>query len=336
MPKPARYISAVFAILFVVSPLARAADDPLPSWNEGPHRRAIIDFVEKVTKEGGPDFVPPELRIATFDNDGTLWCEQPMYFQVLFAFDRIKATAEQHPEWKDKSPYKYVLDNDMSALANEAQKALLEIISSTHTGMTVEEFHKIVRDWMHTARHPRFKRPYDQCIYQPMLEVLSYLRANQFKTFIVSGGGVEFMRPWVEGAYGIPPQQVVGSSGVVKYDWNNGKPRLLKEAKINFIDDGPGKPVGIDQYIGRHPIFAFGNSDGDLEMLQWTTDGPDSGPKPRIGLIVHHTDAEREYAYDRHSRVGKLDKALDAAPKEGWVVVSMKDDWKVIFPPEKP
>jgi phosphoglycolate phosphatase-like HAD superfamily hydrolase len=336
MPKPARQILAVSAILFVLCGIALAADDPLPSWNDGPHKRAIIEFVEKVTKEGGPDFVAPELRIATFDNDGTLWCEQPMYFQVLFAFDRIKATAEQHPEWKKKPPYKYVLDNDMSAIANEAQKALLEIISATHAGMTVEEFHKIVHDWMHTARHPRFKRPYDQCIYQPMLEVLNYLRANQFKTFIVSGGGVEFMRPWVEGAYGIPPQQVVGSSGVVKYDWNNGKPRLLKEAKVNFIDDGPGKPVGIDQYIGRHPIFAFGNSDGDLEMLQWATDGPDSGPKPRIGLIVHHTDAEREYAYDRHSKVGKLDKALDAAPKEGWVVVSMKDDWKVIFPPEKP
>jgi phosphoglycolate phosphatase-like HAD superfamily hydrolase len=338
VPKLIRHTLAVFAIfsVAVTCGLALAADDPLPSWNDGQHKRAIIEFVERVTKEGGPGFVAPELRIATFDNDGTLWCEQPMYFQVLFAFDRIKATAEQHPEWKDKPPYKYVLDNDMSALANEAQKALLEIISSTHTGMTVEEFHKIVRDWMHTARHPRFKRPYDQCIYQPMLEVLKYLRANRFKTFIVSGGGVEFMRPWVEGAYGIPPQRVVGSSGVVKYDWNNGKPRLLKEAKINFIDDGPGKPVGIDQYIGRHPIFAFGNSDGDLEMLQWTTDGPDSGPKPRIGLIVHHTDAVREYAYDRHSRVGRLDKALDAAPKEGWVVVSMKDDWKVIFPPEKP
>src|SRR6478735_3842149 len=317
------------SIVAVIFQLARAAEDRLPSWNECPAKRSIIAFVEKVTKEGGPDFVAPELRIATFDNDGTLWCEQPMYFQVLFAFDRIKATAEQHPEWKDKAPYKYVLDNDINAIADEAQKALLEIISATHTGMTVEEFHKIVRDWMHTARHPRFKRPYDQCIYQPMLEVLNYLRANQFKTFIVSGGGVEFMRPWVEGAYGIPPQQVVGSSGVVKYDWNDGKPRLLKEAKINFIDDGSGKPVGIDQYIGRHPIFAFGNSDGDLEMLQWTTDGPDSGPKPRIGLIVHHTDAVREYAYDRHSRVGKLDTALDAAPKEGWVVVSMKDDWKV-------
>lgn len=325
------------ALLVLISAVGatRAAEDPLPSWNDGTPKRAIIDFVEKVTKTGGPDFVASELRIATFDNDGTLWCEQPMYFQIQFAFDRIQATAKQHPEWRDLPPYKYVLKGDMDAIANEGQKALLQIISSTHAGMTVEEFHAIVRGWMHTARHPRFKRPYDQCIYQPMLEVLSYLRANQFKTFIVSGGGVEFMRPWVEAAYGIPPQQVVGSSGLVRYDWNNGRPRLLKEAKVNFIDDGPGKPVGIDQSIGRHPVFAFGNSDGDLEMLQWTTNGPTSGPKPRIGLIVHHTDGIREYAYDRHSRVGKLDKALDAAPKEGWVVVSMKDDWRVIFPPEK-
>jgi hypothetical protein len=258
-----------------------------------------------------------------------------MYFQELFAFDRIKEMAEQHPEWKDKEPYKYVLDGNLKALAAQGEKSLLEIISATHTGMTVEEFHKIVREWMHTARHPRFHRPYDQCIYQPMVEVLNYLRANKFKTFIVSGGGVEFMRPWVEGAYGIPPEQVVGSSGVVKYEWNNGKPSLLKETKVEFIDDGPGKPVGINRFIGRHPIFAFGNSDGDLEMLQWTTNGPPSGPRPRIGLIVHHTDAEREYAYDRHSQVGRLDKALDAAPIEGWFVVSMKDDWKRIFPPEK-
>ncbi len=331
-----RRIALILLFTFVFAAAHPAwADDPLPSWNDGPAKQSIIAFVEKVTKEGGPDFVVPELRIATFDNDGTLWCEQPMYFQVLFAFDRIKETAKQHPEWKDQEPYKFVLDGDIKALAAHGEKSLLEIISSTHSGMTVEEFHKIVRQWMHTARHPRFHRPYDTCIYQPMVEVLKYLRANEFRTFIVSGGGVEFMRPWVEGAYGIPPQQVVGSSGVVKYEWNDGKPTLLKESKVEFIDDGPGKPVGINRFIGRHPIFAFGNSDGDLEMLQWTTNGPQSGPRPRIGLIVHHTDAEREYAYDRHSAVGRLDKALDAAPKEGWIVVSMKDDWKRIFPPEK-
>src|SRR5436190_16470805 len=302
---------ALSAILFatVACQVARAADDPLPSWNECAAKKAIISFVDKVTKKGGRDFVEPEQRIATFDNDGTLWCEQPMYFQELFAFDRIKETAEQHPEWKDREPYKYVLDGNLKAVATQGEKSLLEIISATHTGMTVEEFHKIVCEWMHTARHPRFHRPYDQCIYQPMVEVLRYLRANQFKTFIVSGGGVEFMRPWVEGAYGIPPEQVVGSSGVVKYEWNDGKPVLLKEPKVEFIDDGPGKPVGINRFIGRHPLIAFGNSDGDLEMLQYTTIGQPS----HLGLIVHHTDAEREYAYDRDSKVGHLDKALDAA-----------------------
>ncbi len=324
-----------FFILVATASVVRAADDPLPSWNDGAHKQAIIDFVEKVTKESGPDFVPPELRIATFDNDGTLWCEKPVYIQAQFAFDQIKEMAEQHPEWKDKDPYRLVLAGDLKAIAAQGEKPLLEILASTHTGMTVDEFHKTVREWMHAAQHPRFHRPYDQCIYQPMVEALEYLRANGFKTFIVSGGGVEFMRPWVEKAYGIPPQQVIGSSGVVKYDWNDGKPMLMKEAKVEFIDDGPGKPVGINRFIGRHPILAFGNSDGDLEMLQWTTNGPNTGTKLRLGLIVHHTDAEREYAYDRHSSVGRLDKALDAAPKEGWIVVSMKDDWKVIFPPEK-
>ncbi len=326
---------AMIVTLILAAQFAHAANDLLPSWSDGAHKQAIIDFIEKVTKEGSPDFVPPELRIATFDNDGTLWCEKPIYIQAQFAFDRIKEMAEQHPEWKDKDPYKLVLAGDLKAIAAQGEKPLLELLASTHTGMTVNEFHKMVREWMHTARHPRFHRPYDQCIYQPMVELLEYLRANGFKTFIVSGGGVEFMRPWVEKAYGIPPQQVIGSSGVVKYDWNDGKPKLMKEAKVEFIDDGPGKPVGINRFIGRHPIFAFGNSDGDLEMLQWTTNGPDTGPQPRLGLVVHHTDAEREYAYDRESAVGRLDKALDAAPKEGWIVVSMKDDWKVIFPPEK-
>jgi phosphoglycolate phosphatase-like HAD superfamily hydrolase len=335
-------VAAIFSALAFET--SRAADDPLPSWNDCPARRSMIDFVEKTTKKGSPDFIPPELRIATFDNDGTLWCEQPMYFQELFAFDRIKEIAKQHPEWKDKDPYKLVLEGNLKALADQGEKSLLEIIASTHAGMTVEDFHQIVRDWMHTASHPRFHRPYDQCIYQPMVEVLKYLRANGFHTFIVSGGGVEFMRPWVERAYGIPPQQVVGSSGIVKYEWNDGKPLLLKQPKVEFIDDGPGKPVGINRFIGRHPVFAFGNSDGDLEMLQWTTKGPESYSlktreprhrQARLGLIVHHTDAEREYAYDRHSAVGRLDKALDAAPKEGWILVDMKKDWKVIFPPEK-
>jgi phosphoserine phosphatase len=323
--------NALTVCLFVLAAanLATAAD-PLPSWNDGDVKKSIISFVDKVTYEGHEDYVPPAERIATFDNDGTLWCEQPMYFQMIFAFDRIKATAGGHPKWKDEEPYKFVLAGDMKAFGATGQKGLLDIMAATHAGMSVEEFHKTVCDWMHTARHPRFHRPYDQCIYQPMVELLKYLRANKFKTFIVSGGGIEFMRPWVDNAYGIPPEQVVGSSGIVKYELNDDKPVLMKEAKVEFIDDGPGKPVGINHFIGRRPIMAFGNSDGDYEMLRYAT----AGEGPRFGLIVHHTDAEREYAYDYPSRVGQLKRALDEAPKRGWVVVDMKDDWKTIFPAE--
>jgi phosphoglycolate phosphatase-like HAD superfamily hydrolase len=309
------------------------ASDPLPSWNDGASKRAVVAFVEKVTNEGRPDFVPVAERIATFDNDGTLWCEQPIYFQVMFAMDRVKATAKDHPEWKDKEPFKSVLSGDKKQLAAVGEKGLLEIVVATHSGMTVDEFHSTVREWMRSARHPRFDRPYNTCIYQPMVEVLAYLRANGFKTFIVSGGGVEFMRPWVEEAYGIPPEQVVGSSGVVKFELRDDRPLLVKEPKVEFIDDGPGKPVGINRFIGRRPIMAFGNSDGDLQMLQYTTMG-ESGGRPRFGLIVHHTDAEREYAYDRQSLVGKLDKALDEAAERGWTVVDMKADWTTIFPPQ--
>jgi hypothetical protein len=322
----------LLSVVFIVfgNCACAVADDPLPSWNEGPVKSSIVAFVDKVTSEGGKDFIEPADRLATFDNDGTLWCEMPMYFQMIFAFDRIKATAPQHPEWKTEQPYKAVLTGDMQAFGATGQKGLLDVIESTHAGMTVEEFHATVRDWMHTARHPRFHRPYDQLIYQPMHELLVYLRAKQFETFIVSGGGVEFMRPWVPTVYGIPTQQVVGSSGVVKFEMRDGNPVLLKEPKVNFIDDGPGKPVGINQFIGRRPVMAFGNSDGDLEMLQWTT----AGDGPRFGLIVHHTDAVREYAYDRDSKVGRLDKAWDEAPKNGWKIVDMKNDWKTIFPPE--
>jgi hypothetical protein len=310
------------------------ATDPLPSWNEGATKQSILAFVAKVTQVGSPDFVPVPERIATFDNDGTLWCEQPMYFQMIFAFDRIKATAKNHPEWKDKEPYKFVLAGDMQAFGATGQKGLLDIIAATHAGMRVEEFQATVRDWIRTARHPRFKRPYDQCIYQPMHELLVYLRANKFKTFIVSGGGVEFMRPWVGKAYGIPPQQVVGSSGVVKYELDGDEPVLMKEAKVEFIDDGPGKPVGINRFIGRRPIMAFGNSDGDYEMLRYTTASEPGRPRPRFGLIVHHTDAEREYKYDFPSKVGQLKRALEEAPKRGWTVVDMKNDWKTVFPSE--
>jgi phosphoglycolate phosphatase-like HAD superfamily hydrolase len=304
------------------------AQDPLKSWNDGASKTAITAFVARVTKSGAPEFVQPEDRVAVFDNDGTLWCEQPMYFQVLFAFDRIKALAPQHPEWKDKEPFKSVLAGDMKGVMAGGEKALLEALAATHSGMTTDEFNVIVKDWIKTAKHPKYDRPYNQCVYQPMIELLAYLRANGFKTFIVSGGGVEFMRGFAEQTYGIPPEQVVGSSGVVKFEMRDGKPVLLKEPKVEFVDDGPGKPVGINRFIGRHPVMAFGNSDGDREMLQWTTAGGGAG----FGLLVHHTDAEREFAYDRESHIGKLDKALDEASKAGWTVVDMKKDWKTIFP----
>lgn len=305
--------------------------DPLPSWNEGSAKESITEFVRRVTTENGREFVPPAERIAVFDNDGTLWCEQPMYFQFLFAMDRIKALAPQHPEWKETEPYKSVLAGDMQGLAATGEKGMLQLVAATHTGMTTEEFNGIVQEWIKTARHPKYKQPYNACVYQPMLELLAYLRANDFKTFIVSGGGVEFMRAFAEETYGIPPEQVVGSSGMVKFEMRNTGPVLVKEPKIEFIDDGPGKPVGINRFIGRRPVMAFGNSDGDLQMLQWTTEGEG----PRFGLIVHHTDDVREVAYDRNSHVGKLDKALDEAQPRRWTIVNMKTDWKVVFPFEK-
>jgi len=317
----------LLAAILIIAPLSRAAD-PLPSWNDTAPKKAILAFVEKVTKEGSPDFVPPAERIATFDNDGTLWCEQPLYVQGVFALDRVKELAPQHPEWKDKEPFKSILEGNIKAALAGGDRALLELVAATHSGMTVDEFEKIVSDWLATAKHPRFKQPYTQCIYVPMVELAAYLRANGFKTFIVSGGGVEFMRPWTETAYGIPPEQVIGSRGKTKFENRLVAPVLVKLPEIDFIDDGPGKPVGINQGIGRRPIMAFGNSDGDFQMLQWTT----QTHGPRFGLIVHHTDAVREYAYDRDSHIGKLDKALDAAPKEGWTVVDMKNDWKTIFP----
>jgi hypothetical protein len=318
-------IPALTGALRPTSALAQA--QPLPSWNEGPVKSSITDFVTRITTQGGPGFVPVDQRIATFDNDGTLWCEQPMYVQLAFALDRVKAMAPLHPEWKSKEPFKAVLEGDMRTLAESGERGLAELIMVTHAGMTPEEFEKIVSDWLATARHPRFKRPYTELVYQPMLELLAYLRANGFKTFIVSGGGIEFMRPWTERVYGVPPEQVVGSSIKTKFEMRDGRPQLFRLPQINFIDDKAGKPVGINEYIGRRPIAAFGNSDGDLEMLQWTT----MGGGVRLGLIVHHTDAEREYAYDRQSHFGRLDKALDAAALNQWTVVDMKRDWKRVF-----
>ncbi len=308
-----------------------AAQDALPSWNDGAAKIAIVEFVGKVTRQGGPDFVPAPQRIATFDNDGTLWTEQPVPVQMAFALDRVKALAPQNPQWKDTQPFKAVLEGDMKTLAEAGDRGLLELVTATHAGMSTEEFTKIVSDWLTTARDPRFKRPYTELVYQPMLELLAYLRANGFKTFIVSGGGIEFMRPWAERVYGIPPEQVVGSSIKTKFEMRDGRPTLFRLPELNFNDDKAGKPVGINEFIGRRPIAAFGNSDGDLEMLQWTT----MSGGVRFGLIVHHTDAEREYAYDRNVTLGRLDKALDAAVVNKWTMVDMKRDWKVIFPFEK-
>ncbi len=304
-----------------------ATDGPLPSWNDGPSKQAITDFVARVTRQGGPDFVPPPERIATFDNDGTLWVEHPMYTQLAFILDRVKVLAPQHPEWATTQPFKAVLEGDMKTLMAAGERGLVELGMATHAGMTTAEFEKIVTDWITTARHPRFKRLYIELSYLPMIELLAYLRANGFKTFIVSGGGVEFMRPWTERVYGMPPEQVVGSSIKTKFQMRDGQPELFRLPEVNFVDDGPGKPVGINEYIGRRPIAAFGNSDGDLEMLQWAT----LTGGPRLGLIVHHTDAEREYAYDRDTSFGRLDKALDAAAVNKWTVVDMKNDWKRIF-----
>jgi phosphoglycolate phosphatase-like HAD superfamily hydrolase len=306
-----------------------AQTDPLPSWNEGSAKQAILDFARRVTAAGGPDFVPVPERIATFDNDGTLWTEQPNYFEVIFAMDRVRALAARHPEWKTLEPFKWVIEDNRDALATMGEKGILQIIAATHADLTTEEFKQIVLDWVATARHPRFKRPYTDLVYQPMLELMAFLRANQFKTFIVSGGGIDFMRPWTERVYGIPPEQVVGSSGVTKYVLQApDRPVLIKEPKVEFIDDGPGKAEGINRFIGRRPIFAFGNSDGDQQMLEWTA----AGAGARFMGLVHHTDAVREYAYDRNSPIGRLDKAWDEAARRGWIVVDMKADWKVIYP----
>jgi phosphoglycolate phosphatase-like HAD superfamily hydrolase len=320
-------LAALLASGFGLGGNVQAQTDPLPSWNEGAAKKSITDFVARVTGQGGADFVPPDERIATFDNDGTLWVEQPMYTQLAFALDRVKALAPLNPDWKDKQPFKAVLEGDMKTVAESGERGLLELVMVSHAGMTTDEFAKIVSDWLATARHPRFNRPYTELVYQPMLELLAYLRVNGFKTFIVSGGGIEFMRPWSERVYGIPPGQVVGSSIKTRFEMRDGRPTLFRLPAINFIDDKAGKPVGINEHIGRRPIAAFGNSDGDLEMLQWTT----MTGGVRLGLIVHHTDAEREYAYDRQSHFGKLDKALDAAALNKWTVVDMKKDWKRVF-----
>jgi phosphoglycolate phosphatase-like HAD superfamily hydrolase len=329
-----KLIRNTFALLAVVlaGHTTTQAQDPLPSWNDGKAKQSIVEFVAKVTKEGSSDFVPVAERIATFDNDGTLWAEQPIYFQLLFAIERAKELAPQHPEWKTKEPFASLLKGDPKGVLAGGEKTIFQVIVATHTGMSTEAFEQIVTDWIATAKHPKTGRLLTEMIYQPMVELLAYLRANGFKTFIVSGGGIEFMRPWTEKTYGVPPEQVVGSSVKTKYEMREkSKPVLMRLPEMNFIDDKTGKPIGINEHIGRRPIAAFGNSDGDQQMLEWTT----AGNGARFALIVHHDDAEREWAYDRKSPIGTLDKAWDEAVAKGWTVVSMKDDWKQIFPFEK-
>jgi len=319
--------AALVCVLTFATTIAQAAD-PLSSWNDGPAKKAVVEFVQATTEKSSPKFVPPSERIATFDNDGTLWAEQPMYFQLLFALDRVKALAPQHPEWKDKEPFASLLKGDVKGALAGGERAMLEIVMTTHAGMTTEEFEKIVKDWLATARHPKFKRPYTEIVYQPMVELLAYLRANGFKTFIVSGGGIEFMRPWTEKVYGIPPEQVVGSSIKTKFEMRDGKPVLVRLPEINFIDDKTGKPVGINEHIGRRPVVAFGNSDGDRQMLEWTQ----AGLGARLMMLVHHDDAVRELAYGAESKIGTFSDALMAEAKtNGWTVISMKNDWKRIF-----
>ena len=318
-------------MLLVLCTAAVAQTHDLHSWNEGTAKKQIVEFVRAVTEKGGKDYVARADRIAVFDNDGTLWSEQPLYVQFVFMLDQLKAAAPQHPEWNDNAAFKALAAHDKAALAKLGQKPILELLGTANSGMTVGDYDKAIRDWLVTARHPKYQRPYTELTYKPMQELLAYLRAHGFSTFIVSGGSVEFMRPWAEKAYGIPPEQVVGSQQEVKFEMKDGKPVLTRGPKIDFVDDGPGKPVGIYRQIGKRPIAAFGNSDGDLQMLQVTA----AGEGRRLAVIVHHDDDKRETAYDRQSHIGKLDKALDEAKAKNWTVVSMKSDWKKVFAFEK-
>ncbi len=303
----------------------------LPSWSDTATKAAILGFVERVTTAGSPDFLPAAERIAVFDNDGTLWSEHPVYFQAFFILDRVRELAPQHPAWETNEPFASILRGDVKSALAGGERALLELAMATHAGMSTEEFESIVRAWIAVARHPDAGRLFTGMVYQPMLELLDYLRANGFKTFIVSGGGIEFMRPWTERVYGVPPEQVIGSSIKTTYEVRDSKPVIMRQPEINFVDDKEGKPVGIHRHIGRRPVIAVGNSDGDYQMLEWTT----SGAGPRLGVIIHHDDADREWAYDREAHVGKLARGLDAAAGQGWLMVSMKNDWLRIYP-EKP
>jgi phosphoserine phosphatase len=302
--------------------------DPLPSWNEGATKTSIINYVEDVINVESKNFIPVPDRIATFDNDGNLWSEQPVYFQLSFAIDRVKALASDHPEWESEQPFKAALENNLNELLKHGEHDLLKIVMATHAGNTTDEFEVIVKEWLLTAKHPTKNRPYTDLVYQPMLELINYLQENDFKTFIVSGGGIEFMRPWVEEVYGIPRDQVIGSSIKTEYDYNDGNPVIKRLPAVDFIDDKEGKPEGINKFIGRKPVFASGNSDGDLQMMRWAA----SNALESFMLFVHHTDSVREWAYDRDSHIGRLDKGLDEANENNWTIINMKDDWKVIYP----
>ena len=328
MTTPGKWLAGLAMLAIAV---AAAGAVPLASWNDGPAKQGIVTFVAAVTQKGGKDFVPEPERIAVFDNDGTLWSEQPIYVQFVFMLDQLKAVAPKHPEWKSNAAFNALVAQDKKALAELGQKPILELLAVANSGMTVGEYDQSIRTWLKSARHPQLKRPYTELVYAPMQELLEYLRANGFKTFIVSGGSVEFMRPWAEQAYGIPPEQIIGTQQEVNFAMRDGKPVLTRAPKVVFVDDGPGKPIGIYRQLGRRPIAAFGNSDGDLQMLQVTA----AGAGRRLMLIVHHDDAEREVAYDRQSHIGKLDKAWDEAKAGNWIVVSMKSDWKKIFPFQK-
>lgn len=326
------YCALILGLLVQVS-VAQTPNNPLPSWNDTQAKKSIITFVTRVTEQGSTDFIPKQERIAVFDNDGTLWSEQPLYFQGFYALDRIKQTASQHPEWKTTEPYKSAIAGDMKGMMAAGEEAILKMLVTAHAGVTAEEFEQSVREWLVTAKHPTTGMKFTQMVYQPMLELLNYLRAHDFKTFIVSGGGVDFMRVFAEEVYGIPPEQVIGTALDASFEMKNGIPTITKTGKLMHFDDKAGKPVGIYQFIGRRPVLAGGNSDGDLQMLQYTTVARDAkDTTPRFGLIVHHTDEMREFAYDRKSSMGKLDKALDEAPQRGWLVVDMKKDWNKVFP----
>lgn len=323
-------ILTFFALTLMIlsSVTASQPQDPLPSWNDGPNKQAIIEFVTKTTDQNQASFIPPTRRIATFDNDGTLWSEQPLYFQAIYIFDRIRELAPEHPEWQQKEPYASVLKGDSKSALAGGKQALLEMVMGTHAGVTASEFSESVADWLASARHSGSGKPYTAMVYKPMLELLDYLRDNDFKVFIVSGGGIDFLRVFAEEVYGIPPEQVVGSSLKAKYEIRNGFPVIVKQAEVDFIDDKAGKPVGIHRYIGRRPVLAVGNSDGDFEMLEWTS----AGEGPSLAMIVHHDDAKREWAYDRESHIGRLVRGLDEGPQRGWKIISMKNDWNLIYP----